>query len=111
MAANGMEEKEKHAVELMIKQNLTPRVALRKAGLNYEHNSKGYHRVFGMKRRRLRAQKKAAMTQQSPKHTVAMALMTDKRLTPKLALEKAGLQYRRKDSDYQRLVKQAQRQR
>ena len=55
MANQNTEEMEELAVELMVTQQLKPLDALEKVGLNYEPKSTGYNRVFGKKRRRIRA--------------------------------------------------------
>ena len=59
MAESTTEEKEALAAELMISQKLKPKKAMQEAGLDYKHGSTDYHRVFGIKRRRLRALEKS----------------------------------------------------
>ena len=58
MAELTTDEKETLAAELMISQKLKPKKAMQEAGLDYKYGSTGYHRVFGIKRRRLCALEK-----------------------------------------------------
>ena len=98
-------------MELMVTRKLTPKDALDEAGLNYEPGTTGYNRVFGRKRRRLHSLKNAAVKEIGKKHTLAMDLMTGKKLTPQQAFEKAGLTYSVKDAECERLRKRAERNR
>ena len=111
MANKTTKELEELAVKLMVTRKLTPKNALDEAELNYEPGTTGYNRVFGRKRRRLRALKNAAVKEICKKHTLAMYLMTGKKLTPQQAFEKTGLTYSVKDVECERLRKRVERNR